>query len=64
MTTKQPTVDELMAWENGELDGDADIALFQRLYDTGLGWQLQGMYGRHLSALIEAGLVKVKDGKR
>jgi hypothetical protein len=56
-------INKLMDWENGELSEEEDIALFQKLYDTGLGWKLQGMYGRHLSALIEAGLVKIKEGE-
>jgi hypothetical protein len=47
----------IIAFENGELDDDDTIALFQHLVDTGLAWQLQGFYGRTAAALIEQGLV-------
>jgi len=50
-------VDDLFAWENGELDEEETIALFQELVDTGLAWQLQGVYGRKAQALIESGQV-------
>ena len=32
------------------------IDAWQLLIDTGLAWQLQGFYGRHAQAMIEAGL--------
>lgn len=49
--------DRIIAYENGELDEDEVVELFQGLVDTGLAWQLQGSYGRAAHALIEAGLV-------
>ena len=52
-----PTFDLIIAYEQGELDDDAVIDLFQRLVDNGLAWQLQGSYGRQAMHLIEAGLV-------
>lgn len=52
-----PDLDKMIAWENGELSEDDTIALFQQLVDTGVAWQLQGMYGRQAVALIDAGLV-------
>jgi hypothetical protein len=51
-----PTVDELMAFENDELDRDAVVDLFQRLINCGLAWRLQGFYSRTAHRLIEAGL--------
>jgi hypothetical protein len=48
---------QMIAWENGELDEDETVALFQQLVDSGLAWQLQGMYGRMAQQLIDAGLV-------
>lgn len=43
-------------WENGDLSEDETAAGFQHLIDTGLAWQLQGMYGREAKRLIQAGL--------
>ena len=47
----------IMAFEDGGLDDDEMIELFQHLVTTGLAWQLQGSYGRAAAALINAGLV-------
>lgn len=53
-------VDKIIAYEQGELDEDGVIELFQELVDSGLAWKLQGHYGRTAVALIERGLVKVR----
>lgn len=47
----------IITFEQGELDQDGVVELFQHLVDTGLAWSLQGSYGRCATALIEAGLV-------
>ena len=48
-------VDKIIAFEQGDLDEDGIIQLFQELIDSGLVWQLQGSYGRMARSLIEAG---------
>jgi hypothetical protein len=50
-------VDQLIAYEEGQITGDEEIAFFERLVQTGTCWQLQGHYQRMGAALIEAGLV-------
>jgi len=51
------TLDDIIAYESGELDEDETIALFQRLLDSGVVWELQGHYGRTADALLSAGLI-------
>ena len=48
-------IDQIIAYEQGDLDDDDTIALFQALIDSGLVWALQGHYGRTAGALIDAG---------
>ena len=51
-------VDQLIAYEEGQLTEDEEIALFQYLVETGVCWQLSGHYQRVAATLIEAGLIK------
>jgi hypothetical protein len=50
-------MDQIIAYENGELDDDEIVALFSRLVKSGLAWQLQGHYGRTAQCLIESGVL-------
>jgi hypothetical protein len=52
-------INKIIAFEQGELDEDETIELFQELVDSGAAWQLQGFYGRTAQALIDADLVYV-----
>jgi len=52
-----PDVDQIIRWENGDMEEDEEIKFFQGLVDTGLAWTLQGMYGRRAAQLIKEGLV-------
>lgn len=48
----------LLDYEEGRLDHEETVELFQQLVDTGLAWTLQGRYGRIAYDLIEQGLVQ------
>lgn len=50
----------IIAYENGELEEDEIIELFQSMLDCGLCWELQGSYGRVAKSLIETGLIVLK----
>ena len=43
---KMNVVDKIMAYEQGDLDEQDTLELFQELMDTGLAFSLQGHYGR------------------
>lgn len=50
------TKPQLLAdYEQGLLDFDDTLALFQDLIDSGLAWRLQGSYGRTAQALLDEG---------
>lgn len=49
-------VDDIIAYESGELNEEQVIELFQKLIDSGQAWQLQGSYGRMAQSLIDNGL--------
>ena len=48
-------LDKMIAWEQGDLNDEDTVSLFQELIDSGMAWQLQGCYGRQAKALIENG---------
>lgn len=56
------TIDKIIAFEQGELDTDGIIDLFQELLDTGAVWNLQGSYGRMATALLAEGYITEKKG--
>jgi len=53
---QMPNIDQLIAFENGDLDEDQVIEFIQDGIDKGWVWKLQGCYGRVAVALIDAGL--------
>lgn len=56
------TASKIFAYENGELDEEETVELFQALVDSGLAWKLQGSYGRMAQALINQGLISMPQG--
>jgi len=51
----------MIAWEQGDLEQEETVDLFQELIDSGLVWQLQGVYGRQAVWLIENGFCTAKE---
>ena len=50
-----PNLNDIIAYESGELDYDQVIELFRSIRDTGAYTWLQGHYGRTLAALEAEG---------
>jgi hypothetical protein len=50
-------LDQIVAYEQGELDEEQILELFQDLVDSGLAWTFQGRYGRRAIKLINDGLI-------
>jgi hypothetical protein len=50
----------IIAYEQGDLEDEEVIYLFQQLVNSGLAWQLQGSYGRMAASLIQAGTIKAR----
>lgn len=50
-------IDDIIAFENGELDDEGVLALFAGLIKSGVVWRLQGSYGRTAYSLIQQGLI-------
>ena len=48
-------VNEIIEYENGEMDFDDVVDLFQRMINDGIVWNLQGSYGRTAQRLIMDG---------
>ena len=51
-------VDDIIRYENGEMNTTEKVKFFQGLINSGLAWRLQGHYGRMANALIEHGYCK------
>ena len=55
-------IDQIIAYECGELDEAETLRLFATLIESGTAWTLQGSYGRTAKALIDAEYIS-EDGK-
>ena len=51
-------VQDIIDYENGDMDWDRLVGLFQELINSGQVWTLQGHYGRTAAALIKDGYCK------
>jgi hypothetical protein len=50
-------VDNIIAYEQGELNDREVVCLFADLVRSGMAWSLQGHYGRTANALIKEGWI-------
>ena len=57
MSVNPSLLNAMVDWEEGSLDHEEEVELFQELVNSGMAWQLQGCYGRNAARLIEAGYV-------
>jgi hypothetical protein len=48
-------IDDIIAYESGELSEAATIKMFQQMIDDGSVWSLNGHYGRMAMSLINEG---------
>ena len=55
MANPYDELDNIIAYEQGNLSEDDTIVLFQHLINNGHAWTLQGHYGRTARALIQEG---------
>ena len=46
---------KIIDFEAGDLSPQETVELFSELVKSGIAWQLQGMYGRYATSLIEDG---------
>jgi len=55
---------DIIDYENGDMDWDRIVEMFQKLIDSGQAWTLQGSYGRMAQRLIENGDCIAKEYKK
>ena len=56
-------INDIIAYESGEMQDEEIIDFFQRLIDNGMAWTLQGHYGRMAMNLIEDGVCTLPEHK-
>jgi hypothetical protein len=57
-TAQHDIVSDLKAYENGEMEYEDVITLFQNLLDTGTIYHLQGSYGHQMQRFLNSGEVR------
>ena len=55
-----PVLDNIIAYEGGELSNNDILELFSELVKNGMAWSLQGCYGRQAEALIKSGYLSAE----
>jgi len=51
------SVNEIVAWESGQLGTEETVEMFAKLVRSGDAWTLQGTYGRTAARMIEDGVI-------
>ena len=51
------SINNIIAYEQGELNDQEIVCLFADLVRSGMAWSLQGSYGRTANALIKEGWI-------
>ena len=57
-------VQDIIDYENGDMDWDRIVDMFQKWIDSGEAWTLQGSYGRMAIRLIDDGDCIAKQYKK
>ena len=52
------SVDDIIAYETGEMNVTELLTFFQKLVDSGEAWTLHGSYGRTARLLIKNGYIR------
>lgn len=55
--TPIPNVEDVIRYEEGDMDEAEAVQFFADLIASGLAWRLQGSYGRGAAALIRDGII-------
>lgn len=50
-------INDVLTYENGEMNEREVIIFFGTLIESGLAWQLQGSYGRQAMQFIKSGIL-------
>jgi len=60
MEASSNLISKIIEYEEGMLDDEQVVELFQELVNNGMAWGLQGSYGRMAEYLIEEGLISCR----
>jgi len=62
--SKMNFTQEIIDYENGDMDFDRMVDLFQRMINDGIVWKLQGSYGRTANILVQDGYCILPNGPK
>lgn len=62
MNNQLDVMSGILDYETGILEYEDAVELFEKLYETGLLWQLQGSYQREFMRMVKSGHIVVPGG--